>query len=249
MRAISFGPLLLTLLSCAVAAADEKADVRALLDKAIAASGGESRLAKHVALHVKFNEVVLADNKTFPANVEIYMQGLDKARRSVLYETTKTLVVEVVNGKSGWIKRGDGDAQIMTDERLAAWREVIYLTRIEQLFPLRNREFDLSPVDEVTVEGRPAVGLLVRRAAHEAVKLYFDKESHLLVKSRTRTMDVSLGREIVNETISLDYRTVNGETHSFKHIRFRDDVKRTESTMKLREYFDKPLDDKLFDKP
>jgi hypothetical protein len=249
MRTLYYVTLLLTLLSCAEAAADEKADARALLDKAIAAHGGEERLAKHVAYHVKLKVEYPLGDKTITAAAELYTQGFDKARTTVVYETAKGQVVEVVNGKTGWIKRDDSDAQVMTDEQVAKWHEDIYAKKVGQLAPLKNRDFDLSSLDEIMVEGRPAVGILVRHEGHEAIKLYFDKESHLLVKSWRRTMNVTLRRESVHESVILDYREVNGEKHPFKSTSYRDGSKLIDSTVTSIEVFDKPLDEKHFDKP
>jgi hypothetical protein len=206
-------------------------------------------MAKQVAYHMKLKVEYLARDKALTATVETYAQGWDKARTSLSNESTNTKVVEVVNGKSGWTKRGDAEAQAMADEKVSMWHELMYANHISRLIPLKNREFDLTPLDEISVEGRPAVGILVRHDGHEAIKFYFDKESHLAVKTWRRMMNVDLHREVVSEGVLLDYRDVNGEKHPFKTISYRDGAKTMESTVMMFESFDKPLDDKLFEKP
>ena len=132
---------------------------------------------------------------------------------------------------------------------VAGWHENIYARKVGQLVVLKGREFKLSPLDEISVEGRPAVGILVCHEKHEAVKLYFDKESHLEVMTKRRTMNPDLGREVLEESVLSDYRTVQGTKRAFKSTGYRDSAMPMNYQTTFLEYSEKPLDDKLFAKP
>jgi hypothetical protein len=248
MRRLFLASLALALLLPRFSAADEPADGRAILEEAIKAHGGEAALGKFVAAHARMKATTPASDKTI-GTAEIYTQGFDKARTTVWNEASRPRVIEVVNGKDGWIKQGDGEARAMTETQLATWHERIYAKKVGQLVILKGPEFKLSPLDEIPVRGRPAVGILVRHEKHEAVKLYFDKESHLQVMTMRRTMNPDLGREVVEEFVLSDYRTVQGTKRSFKSTGYRDGAITLNYQVTLLENSEKPFDDKLFAKP
>lgn len=137
----------------------------------------------------------------------------------------------------------------MTEAQVASSRQMIYVDWVRWLVLCRKPDYRLSPLDEIKVEGRNVVGLLVRSEKHDAVKLYFDKEKYLLSKCELRYMDVESGRESHSETVYSDYRSVRGVKCPFKTESFRNDEKKVESVCQLIEFSEKPFDDKLFAKP
>jgi hypothetical protein len=242
--------LILTCFCRSSAAGDEQADARAILDKAIAAHGGEAALGKIVAEHIKAKGTAFVGDKTYPWTGEFFHNyGRDKMRMVMVYEGRNKEHVEVVNGKSGWFKRFNDEIQTMSEEQVAAQHDNLYEMYVEQLLPLKGAEFRLSPIDEISVGGRKAVGILIRNEKHDAVKLYFDKESHLEIMSKRRAMNVELGREEVFEHVFSDHKSVKGIVHSFKTATYSDDVKIADSIIISRELSEQPFDDKLFAKP
>jgi broad specificity phosphatase PhoE len=60
---------------------------------------------------------------------------------------------------------------------------------VSRLLPLlEDKKFELTSLPEATVLGKPAVGVNVRAKGKPDVKLYFDKQSSLLVKTEYRTI-------------------------------------------------------------
>jgi hypothetical protein len=80
------------------------------------------------------------------------------------------------------------------------------------LTPLKKEGFKLAPLPEAKVEGRAAVGVRVSRKGHRDVSLYFDKESHLLLKSAMTVKSVEDGsnKELKQEILYGDYKDFGG---------------------------------------
>jgi hypothetical protein len=238
--------LILTLL-CRSSAADEQADARVILDKAIKAKGDNAAMAKIIGMHYRLESKYYTNGRTVPIRVELYYQGHDKTRSTITDDRGD--FIQVVNGKHGWVKETDKSIKSMSDAQVTADLEAIYVNWVRWLAPLAKAEYRLSSLDETTIEGRKAVGILVRHDEYDAVKLFFDKETNLLCKCELRYMEVESGRELHGETIYSDYRTVRGIKFPFKAESYRDGDKKIDSVCTLVEFSDKPFDDKLFAKP
>jgi hypothetical protein len=59
----------------------------------------------------------------------------------------------------------------------------LYVARVRTLLPLADDAFGLATMTDVTIDGRPAVGVEVSHKDHPSIRLYFDKEMTVLVKS------------------------------------------------------------------
>jgi len=228
--------------------ADDQADAKAILEQVIKAHGGEAALAKPVGFYFKVKGTIDGDMKT-PVSFEWFFQGDDK-QRTVAYDEDKKIVeIEVINGKEGWVKEGEQATEKLSDEQLASRREIIYLNWITMFVPLEGKEFRLSPLDEIDVGGRKAVGILVKHQKHDPVKLYFDKESHLLVEYRRKFKNVEANKDFDELCLFGDYRTVQDTKQPFKVEVSYDGAKVSELQVQEVKLFEKPLDDKLFSKP
>jgi hypothetical protein len=239
----------LALLLPRIAAADEQAEARAILENAIKAHGGEAVLRKIVAGRTKVNGTSYDGIKRNPFSYESTTQGFDKMRIVSFDDNGKTESIEVVNGKEGWFKEGDHQTEAMSEAQLKSRLEDIYLDWISSFVPLRRAEFRLSPLKEMTVGERKAIGILVHHEKHDDIKLYFDRESHLFVKYERRFNNVDAGTVVNEHTIESDYRAVQGVKLPFKFETYWGGVMACEGTFKSVELFDKPLGKELFAKP
>src|SRR5207245_7581024 len=111
----------------------------------------------------------------------------------------------------------------------------------------REKDVEISTIDPIDVDGKPAVGVLVKPKGHREVKLYFDKTSGLLVKREHRLLDPSSGKEILQEVVFSDYQEKDGLKHYRKIVASRDHKKVIDARVTELALFDK-LDDKIFDK-
>jgi hypothetical protein len=249
MCKIAFFTIVLAVSLACVAMADEQADATAILDDGIKAQGGEAALLKLTRLHCKSKGTWYDGDKKTPCSYETYFDGSDKGRILSLDEDDKLRRIEVFNGKDVWEKDDDQETEKLSGERLKDRQELMYDNWVTQLFPLKAEEFHLSAVAETEVDGRKAVGILVKHEKHEPLKLYFDKETHLLVKAQGKYKNSDDGKEYDEEDLYSDYRDVQDTKQPFRCKSFLDKKEDTDLLVTEMTPYDKPLDEKLFLKP
>jgi hypothetical protein len=232
-----------------LAHADDQADAKAILDEGIKAQGGEAALSKFTRVHGKSKGTWHDGDKKTPVSYESFFNGSDKSRILSFDEDNKLRSIEVINGKEVWEKDDDQETEKLSGERLKDRLEFIYVCWATQLFPLKTQEFHLSVLDETEVGGRKAVGILVKHEKHEPLKLYFDVETHLLVKAQGKFKNPDDGKEYDQECVYSDYRNVEGTKQPFRCETFLDKKEDTDLLVTEMTPYDKPLDDKLFTKP
>jgi hypothetical protein len=231
------------------AEADDQADAKAVLDAAIAAKGGEAKLSKIVGTWVKASQTYYSGKEKSTVSIESFAQRDDRERTAFVDADNKAHQIIVFNGKEGRVKLGDLPATEMNGEQLAMRRDSAYKNWVTLLVPLEAGEFRLSTIDDASVLGRPAVGILVSHDKHDPVKLYFDKETHLLVKQKGKVKNPATSKEADMECVYSDFRNVDGMKAPFKAEMFLDGQKVGDSVIFERELYEKPLDEKLFSDP
>jgi hypothetical protein len=242
----------LVLMTSGTAFADDKADVKAVIAKAIKAAGGEEKLAKFTGETFKGKGKYYGMGEGIDYTGEWAVQLPDKAR--VKIDTTagnmKFTFVRVVNGDKVWRKLGEEKAQLLDNkEEIAEAREELHAEWVATLIPLKNKGFQLAPLGEIKVDGKPAVGVRVSNKGRRDVNLYFDKDKGLLVKSETLIKDHDAGgKEMTQEVLYSNYKEVNGVKRPMQVVINRDGKKYIESEMTEVEPKEK-IDDAVFGQP
>src|SRR5207253_9470400 len=108
------------------------------------------------------------------------------------------------------------------------------------------KTFDLTTLGESKVNDKPVVGVKVAAENHRELKMFFDKESSLLLKTE-HTLDES-GKEVVQEEYYSDYKEIEGYQRPRKLVVFRQGKKILEAELVEVTYLDK-VDETLFTKP
>lgn len=223
-------------------------EARALLERGIRALGGEERLLKYQAGRIKTK-----------GRLEI-MGGLDTTQDTVYQlpnkfrqvmeldiNNQKITIVTAFDGKKGAIEVNG--MKLPSDEKIMqALKEGAYQAQIGRLVPLRQKEFELSGLGEVQVNGKPALGMRVVKKGQPDVNFYFDKQTNLLVKSEIRTHDFMSGQEVTEERIITEYQTVDGMPVA-KKVEIVRDGKRFMDAEVLDAKFYEKLDDADFAVP
>jgi hypothetical protein len=179
----------------------------AILDKAIKATGGEEKLTRLQGYAFKLKGIHYGDNnQKLPFTAIVLSQGPEKGVLLQEIEAMggKSFDLTVINGKEGWTKTGKGEARPLSADDLHEEKENLYFNWIGTLVPLKGKDFKLTPLDEIKVEGRAAAGFTVVCKGHYDVKFWFDKETGLLAKSERKIKD---GRE---EMVFTTYKDVDG---------------------------------------
>jgi hypothetical protein len=149
---------------------------REIITAAIVAKGGKGRLRQLPAWHIKYRETFLRNGKK---TIEIGDAYEHLARNQARYQIGPDDFI-VVNGKQGWIKKGD-KVTALTAGQVTDFQE--YFKGKEAmltLLPLLTDEWQVSLLGDKEVAGRTATGLRITRKKWTATT-YWDKESHLLV--------------------------------------------------------------------
>ena len=211
---LAFGFVLAVMLP---ARADDAADARALVEKAVKAQGGQEKLDKLPALTVTFKGTFHGMGDGIPMSGTISTQGADKQRVEIEVEAggQKVPIVIVVAGDKGWTKIVKELKEFDKDE-LAEAKEQAFASWVTTLAPLKDKQFKLATTGEIKVDNKPALGVKVSCKGHRDVDLYFDKETGLLVKSETRVKDEGTGQEVSEEGFVGEYKEFQGIKHAMK---------------------------------
>lgn len=238
-------------LTAAAARADDKADTRAVIDKAIQARGGEEKLAKVKAVHFKGKGKFYGMGDGIDYTGDWTIQPPDKVRFQFDFEVNgmRVAFVIVFDGKKGWMKINENTMD-MDEDAVTEIKEDVYAGRVESLVPLiKDKGFELSPLGEVKIGDHQAVGVRIAHKGHRDINLYFDKKTGLPVKSERMIKDHMMGgKERTQETLHSDYKDVGGVQHGMKVLIKRDGEKFVESELTDFETKDQ-FDDSVFAKP
>jgi hypothetical protein len=175
-------------------------DARAIITQAIDAMGGAAAVEKHKASTWKETGTYYGLGDGLPFTGLYAAQPPDKFKMEI--ENVFTIVFV---GDKGWTNMG-GETKEMTKQELAVHKNDHRAGWIATIAPLTSKDFTLKAIGEVKVDDRPAVGVKVSRKDYPDVKLYFDKKTHLLVKSEHAT-----------KAAEEKYKDVTAEMYYSKH--------------------------------
>lgn len=191
-------------------AADE-GGAAAIIDKAIAAIGGEAKLkaAKGATWKTK-GKIFFGDNESEYTGVAT-VAGLDHFRQEFEgdFGGNKVKGVTVVAGDKGWRKFGENSME-MDAEAVANERRIVYLQMAPALLtPLKSNDFKLETSGNQKVGEADAVAVKGTGPDGKDFTLYFDKTSGLPLKLSARVIGFG-GQEFLDETTYRDYKEFGG---------------------------------------
>lgn len=199
MRTLS--TLCLILFTATVARADEAADARAIIDKAIKAAGGAELLNKYKAATFKIKGKISIMGMDIEFTGDMAHQGKDQQKIAIDMEVMgqKLSMTQVFNKTEGWTKLND-QVMDMDKDKIDETMEELHSGWVTRIVPLTDKAFTLATAGETKVNDKPALGVRVSYKGRKDVTLYFDNESYLLVKHEGRAKDDSSGQEVNEET-------------------------------------------------
>jgi hypothetical protein len=223
-------------------------DTKTLLDKAIEAAGGEAKLKKYPALVLTGKGRFIVNGQAIPFTAVWHTDGIDQGRTLTEYVLggAKVAELKVVSKNKGWVKDNQDPAKAMDAATLEEEQDSLYFNYVTMLAPLKGKDFKLTALPESAVDGKPALGIQVTHQKHRPVKLFFDKESNLLVKSERQVKDE--GKLTPEEVFFSNYQEVNGLKVASKFVVKQSGQVAAEVEMTEIKPAEK-LDPKLFAKP
>ena len=216
MRRWVFG-LAVAFAAAGVAAADEKAE--AVVKKGIEAHGGADALNKYKAgkLKMKGEISMLGMDFEFTGSLAYVLPDRYKLDVNAEIMGMKLVVTQVVKGESvkSTVTIGGNTVPANSDAEKAELKTAAVLQEAEQLTPLLDaKKFTLKSADDETVNSKKVSVVVVQpKAIEKELKLYFDKESGLLVKTAHKGMgpgDGGAPAEVFEENYHSEFKKVNG---------------------------------------
>ncbi|HEY8504410.1 MAG TPA: hypothetical protein VIL46_07485 [Gemmataceae bacterium] len=241
LAAVSLGP-------AGVARAADDTAAQKLIDQAVRAQAGTpERLEKMANMTQTMRGGMTSPAGELPArrNVEARWPEHCRITTDLVFNDQQARVVLTLAGSRGWRAGPEGPAEMSAAE-LDELRAEVYASWVTTLLPLKEKGWAFSLLPEARVNGRDAVGVRVTRKGRPDVQLYFDKQTHLPVKTVFRAKEAGLN--IVKEWVLSDHKSFEGLTLPAKLTVLYDG--RKVATWAVTEYrFPARIDDATFEKP
>ncbi len=200
------------------AQATPEQEARAVIQKAVQALGGEKPVAKLQTMRMKAQGSLEINGLqgTFTLEFTVHSPGRAKMDMEITSGDAKINLTRVRNGARGW-EIINGNPVALHPRQPAEVQAWGHLFEVRSLLPLlKDKSYTLSPLGEIKVDGRPAVGVKVTTKGQTDIDLYFDKATMLLVKS-ARWSVTPTGDEVTLETFYSDYKESDGVKQPMKH--------------------------------
>jgi hypothetical protein len=210
--------LAIALSICLIPAAWGEDPARALVEKAIQAHGGPA-LDKYPAGRAKAKGTIVLKGSEYPFTLDRLYQVPGKLRitSEVVIMGVARPVTCIVNGNAVLAIAG-GLTQELPRSQVAELRLAVHVQTIARLTPLlKDKTYKLAPADEKTIEGKPADGLTVSAEGHKDIRLYFDRQTNLLVAIERPGFD-DLGKPAEHWEYFSDFRDANGLKYPTKTL-------------------------------
>ena len=191
---------------------------RALIEKAIQAHGGAA-LDKYPAGRAKGKGTIILKGKEYQFAMERVFQTPGKLR--ITYEVaimgiSRPVTYAVVNNSVSAV--AGGLPQELPKSQVEELRFAVYVQNVARLTPLlKDKKFRLAPAPDKTFEGKPAVGVIVSSEGMKDVRLYFDRQTNLLLAIERMGFD-DQGKPAEDVDLFSDYREANGLKYPTKTL-------------------------------
>ena len=232
------------------ARADEQAEGRKILDRAIAALGGADKLTKVDAVTWKSKGKVTAEGMTAEFQDEWTSSGLKRMKWKLDLQIMSQAIsgVVVLDGDKGWANAQGRTSDLPKEATTLLGKDLAAMRLAQQLTPLLDKKYQLSPLGELKIGERQAIGLKVTEKDQPDLDLYFDKETSLPLRVEVRLKEPGNSEETTHAFYFEEYKDFDGIKHFTKLTLKRDD--KTLIEMKLSEVKrEAKLDDSVFAKP
>lgn len=222
---------------------------RAVVTKAIEAHGGAANLKRYQAFKFSAKGKVYGTKGAADMSFQLACEWPDRARVTSVFESRgrqHTMLV-ALDGPREWTTV-DGKAGGVSKEVLAERREILHADWIASLRPLLDGTMTLASAREERIEGRPAVGVTVSDKGHRPVKLFFDKETGLLLKAELPRKHWESTGEGVEDYMYSGYRMIQGVKFPMR-ISIRENGKLVAEHERTDVILLERLEQRLFEKP
>jgi hypothetical protein len=246
---------LLAILSCglvvglvAPAPTQEEDATRALVAKAIKAHGGADKLNKAEAAHIKMTGTLDGMGGIKFSSESFTQPGKFRLVIEANINNMNVQITQVYDGKALWINTMGKTIELKDPKILKGIEDNKRNERLGRLIGLLDKGVELSALGEIKVDGKDAIGVRASSKGHKDMNLYFDKKTHLLLKSEARAFDPLTQQEVTQESIHGDYQEADGIQTARRQV-VKHDGKRFVTVEITSVRYVERHDDSLFAKP
>ncbi|HBH52707.1 MAG TPA: hypothetical protein DDY91_12540 [Planctomycetaceae bacterium] len=179
-------------LNLPVAVAQEPANLTQVIDEAIRAAGGAEKLNRLGAQSWQARMKIHEGPEVRTVEAKYAVQWPDKLRSDLVGAYTL-----IRNGDKGWLQQGKTVMDLSVDQLLFL-KEDMHVNWLRTLVPLRNKGMRYQTVPPIEVDDRATIGVRVSSPGHRDVVFFFDKETHDVVKTETRSRVLGEEGELAN---------------------------------------------------
>jgi hypothetical protein len=240
---------ILLFLSVTTSPAESKSEfapeVRSIIERGIAAQGGEKQLER---LSKSWRAKIRGKRGKHEVSGEVVNSAPHKSRLTTSINGWIPFDIVVVdNGEHAW-SRIAGITRETIGKDLEEMRDGEYRHHVQNLLPLiREPGFKATLLPETTVANQRASGMRIQSQGHRDIDLYFDNKTGLLMKTQSKLLPAGKP-PIVLEKILSDYRDFDGLKLATKFTKFEN-----HKLTSVEEYVDikfvDHIEDREFDKP
>ena len=225
----------------------ESAAARKIIDRAIEAAGGREALKRYEKpFYVVRKGKALGGTGwvDFTIKVTTWLPEKASSDQQSIINGKKRESGSRFNGEKGWQIGSSlpGQTTEINAEAVKLKRDFLYGEWVSTLLPLSDPQFELTSLDEIMLDGRPAVGVKISREDRPDVRLYFDKDAMTLVKLSREFND-----RLFEETYD-DFTELDGLVYPKKIVQYMIGNKHTEMETTEFKFLDE-VDEAIFEKP
>lgn len=239
-------PFLGLMLCAGITAAQEKDYTKPIVDRSVKALGGAKKQALKGITCATKTKITPNENIQIELSASWSISGFDKYRGELNVQgpngLTKSATL-VINGTKIWAKDQDKNK---TEEAPKEAQAIILADFRAMRFAqrpglLRDKSLKLSPLGEMKIDGKDAVGIKVKQKGLPDIDIYFDKKTGLPLRSSVYGKDSKNGQEATHSFTFSDFKTIDGVKHFTRIVIRRDDTRVAEmrlSDIQLQENID-----------
>jgi hypothetical protein len=219
---------------------------REIVERAIEGAGGRTLLESLPALHAMTTGSAATGEQLRQEAFHQLPDRLKQLQQIIRGEAVKETSIGLM-GESGWI-HANGRSAPLSPVLLAPLLEAANLVRALRLTPLLTDSYQLTALPAAEIDRRAVFGICATANQRRDLKLYFDRETGLLVKVERQVIDPLSRQESTEERYMRDYQKANGVLAARHIIVERDGKPYMEAKVEKIEYLPR-LDDSVFRQP
>jgi hypothetical protein len=247
MRRLLLPALALGLLVGVAGRSAAQDDAKEIIRKAIAAHGGAEKLDKFKGTRSASKGSISVMGMDLEFTADMVSQYPDKQKTTIKLEVmgNAATIVQQVNGDKMSLTVNGMATEIQAAQK-DSLKQSMALQKVMILTPLlSDKAYELKAIPGVKVGDKDTVGVEIKAKDLKECKVYFDKDTNLIVRVDHKGLDPT-GMNEVNQQVTLsDYKDVQGVKKPMKTVMTHDGQKFMESTTTKVELSEK-VDEKEF---